>query len=590
MRDPLHLESQLSPPTSRIAAAVFEAIQDAIVWTDAAGRVAWLNRGFEQLVNRDRTQLIGLPLMDVLPLSQQGQVLLPATHPLHLALSHRCPGEATYDFQRGEHQLNLDITWNCTHDCATSSGDLLAVFVMRDVTQQRQVADQLLYDALHDALTGLPNRLLFRDRLAHAVQVVEQCNDRDFALLLLDLDRFQVINDSLGHHLGDQLLSLMAQRIKTCLKPEDTLAHIGGDEFAILLENIQSEQDAVAIAEQLLQALSQPCHVEGHEVFMTVSIGIVFSTAFYEQPDDLLRNADIAMYRAKNLGRARHQVFENSMHKRAVTLLQLENDLRRAIERQEFSLQYQPIIALGSERLTGFEALLRWHHPERGLVSPAEFIPLAEDAGLIIPIGHWVLREACRQMQAWLTRWQPATPADRPLTMSVNLSARQFAQADLIEQVDAILAATQLEGRHLKLEVTESVIMGNAEAAAVMLQKLKDRGIRIAVDDFGTGYSSLSYLYRLPIDTLKIDRSFINSVDKDGEKLELVRTIVSLAWNIGMDIVAEGIETPTQLAQLRSLRCEAGQGFLFSQPLDAEAAAGLMRDYLVRSQDAPLEG
>ena len=441
-----------------------------------------------------------------------------------------------------------------------------------DVTERKMTEKRLLHDALHDTLTGLPNRALFQDRLNHVVELAKRREDYLFAVIFLDLDRFKMINDSLGHLVGDQLLVAIAHRLKICLRTSDTIARLGGDEFAILLEDIQDTTDATEVADRVQRDLTLPFNLDGQEVFTTTSIGIAFSSTGYDRPEDLLRDADTAMYRAKAAGKARYEVFDKTMHTRAVALLQMENDLRRAIDRQEFQLHYQPIVCLGTGSVTGFEALLRWQHPDCGLISPLEFIPVAEETGLIIPIGTWVLREACRQMQIW----QQQSPRNPPLTISVNLSGKQFSQPDLIEQITDILQESGLAPQSLKLEITESALLEDPDTAASMLQQLQTLGIWLSVDDFGTGYSSLSYLHRLPINTLKIDRSFINSVDADVEKLELVRTIIVLAWNLGLDVVAEGIETSKQLSQLKALKCESGQGYLFSKPMDTEAATALI--------------
>lgn len=448
------------------------------------------------------------------------------------------------------------------------------ISVMREVTERKQAEEELRRNAFHDSLTGLPNRLLFMERLEQTVARSRQSADHQFAVLFLDLDRFKVINDSLGHLIGDRLLIAIARRLEACVSHEDTVSRLGGDEFTILLERIQNLEDAKKIAERVHRTLSTPFNLNGHEVFTSASIGITLSTTHYELPEDLLRGADIAMYRAKASGKACHEVFDTEMHTRVVKLLQLENDLRRAIERQEFLLYYQPIVALTTGKIVGFEALVRWQHPEQGIVSPAEFVPMAEETGLIIPIGQWVLREACRQMKAWHTLFshQP------PLSISVNLSSRQFSQPSLIGQICQTLNDTGLDARHLKLEITESVIMENTESAMDMLLQLKAMGIQLSVDDFGTGYSSLSYLYRFPMDLLKIDRSFISRVDVDGEKLELVRTIITLAWNLGMDVVAEGVETIKQLAQLKALKCEYAQGYLFSKPMGSADVEKLLRE------------
>lgn len=442
-----------------------------------------------------------------------------------------------------------------------------------DIAERKRAEEQLLHDALHDALTGLPNRVLFMDRLGHAIQLAKRRENYFFAVLFIDLDRFKVINDSLGHMVGDQLLIEIAQRLDQCLRSSDTFARLGGDEFVILLEDIQDNTQPTQIAERIQQMLKQPFNLQGQEVFVTASIGILFNDIGYERAEDLLRDADTAMYHAKGLGRARHQVFDPSMHEHAMALLHIENDMRRAIENHEFQLHYQPIISLRNEMINGFEALLRWQHPTRGLISPAEFIPIAEETGLIIPLGWWVLQEACRQMQAW----QVEFPADPPLTISVNISSRQFAQPNLVSEIQRILKETGLSAQSLKLEITESTVMENAEAATRMLQKLRDLGIHLSIDDFGTGYSSLGYLHRFPVDTLKIDRSFINSIENDLEKMEIIRTVTTLAWNLGMDIVAEGVETKKQLAHLKALKCENGQGYLFSKPLDRVAVEAFLK-------------
>lgn len=448
------------------------------------------------------------------------------------------------------------------------------VIVCRDITSRKRVEEQLLHDAFHDGLTGLPNRALFMERLGHAISLTKQREDYLLAVLFLDLDRFKVINDSLGHMIGDQLLIAISRRLETCLRSGDTIARLGGDEFAILLEDIKNDSYPKYIAERIQKELMRPFNLSGHEVFAGASIGIAMSTTGYDRPDDLLRDADTAMYHAKTQGTlaARHQVFDNAMHIRAVALLQLETDLRRAVERGEFQLHYQPIVSLKTGKINGFEALVRWQHPERELVSPAEFIPIAEETGLIIPIGWWVLREACRQMRAWHLQF----PLKTPLTISVNISAKQFSQPDLIQQIEQILQETGIDARSLKLEITESVLMENAKSVAAMLVQLQALGLRLSMDDFGTGYSSLSYLRRFPIDTLKIDRSFIRNVDVNVEEIKIMRTVVDLAWNLGMDVVAEGVETKTQMYQLQALKCDFGQGYLFSKPLDSLAAEALI--------------
>lgn len=440
-----------------------------------------------------------------------------------------------------------------------------------DVTAWKQAEEKLVHDALHDTLTGLPNRVLLIERLRHAIQSAQR-NHSLFAVLFIDLDRFKVINDSLGHMLGDQLLIAIAKRFSRCLRPSDTIARLGGDEFVILLEDIKDETAVTFVAERIHQELSLPFNLEAHEVFTAASIGIAYGSKVYARPEELLRDADTAMYRAKEQGRGRYEIFNPGMHTHAVALLQLETDLRRALERQELLLHYQPIVSLRTQQIVGFEALLRWQHPKRGMVSPAEFIPIAEETGLIIPIGRWVLQAACHQMQHWQQRFSV-----QHLTMSVNLSSKQFTPC-LISEVKQILAETGLKASCLKLEITESVLMENAEVAIGTLSRLRESGLHLAIDDFGTGYSSLSYLHQFPIDTLKIDRSFISKIDTDGEQLAIVRTIITLAWNLGMEVVAEGVETPKQLAQLKALHCDHAQGYFFFKPVDAASVAQILSD------------
>jgi diguanylate cyclase (GGDEF)-like protein/PAS domain S-box-containing protein len=446
------------------------------------------------------------------------------------------------------------------------------IFQIQDITDRKRAEQQLLHDAFHDALTGLPNRALFMDHAKMAIQRSRRDESRLFAALFLDLDRFKVINDSLGHMIGDQLLVGIARRLETCLRPGDTVARLGGDEFTILLEDLVETADAAEVAERVQEIVSQPFNIGGHEVFTTASIGIAPSSIGYDHAEDLLRDADTAMYRAKLLGKKRHVMFDKAMHERAMKLLQLEIDLRRAVDREEFFLQYQPIISLDTGEISGFEALIRWQHPERGFVAPNEFISVAEETGLIIPIGQWVLRVACQQMQEWRER----LPVGRPLTMSVNLSGRQFSQPDLTEQIATILRETGLPSSCLKLEITESMVMENIDTAIGMLTQLRALGVELAIDDFGTGYSSLSYLHRFPINTLKIDRSFVSRMLDNNENEEIVRTIVTLARSLEMNVVAEGVETTGQLEQLRSLECDFGQGYLFAKPLPTAEAFQLL--------------
>ncbi|MCP9495346.1 MAG: EAL domain-containing protein [Pyrinomonadaceae bacterium MAG19_C2-C3] len=457
----------------------------------------------------------------------------------------------------------------------------------RHIADQKRIGQELQesrehfrHAALHDTLTGLPNRALLKEELMLAIKRANENENSPFAVLFLDLDRFKIINDSLGHAAGDQLLVAIARRLMKCLRPRDTVARLGGDEFAILLQGAEAWSEAANVADRIGKDLMQPFNLSGHEIHTTSSIGIALSTTFYEHPEDILRDADAAMYRAKENGKARYEIFDQNMHKHALDLLQLENDLRRAVEREEFIVHYQPIVLLETKEISGFEALVRWQHPQRGMVSPAEFIPLAEETGLIKEIGSWVLKESCRQ----LSEWQRQSGVTRPLTLSVNLSGRQFAQPDLVEQVHRILQETGFDPCCLKLEITESVVMSNAENAIRMLTQLRALGIRLSIDDFGTGYSSLSYLHRFPVDTLKIDRSFVNLMGVGQENSEIIRTIKMLAGSLSMETVAEGVETLEQLAQLKALNCEYGQGYLFAKPMEARAAFALLAAQIAESK------
>jgi diguanylate cyclase (GGDEF)-like protein/PAS domain S-box-containing protein len=452
--------------------------------------------------------------------------------------------------------------WNVARFQDGRDDETYLILQLQDITERKQSEAQLRHDAFHDPLTGLPNRALFADHVKLTIARAKRTPTRRFAVLFCDLDRFKVINDSLGHVAGDQLLVEVARRLESCLRQGDTVARVGGDEFTILLDDLASDHEAVTVAERIQQEITAAIMLTGREVFTTMSVGLAVGTGAYSDPEDILRDADTAMYRAKSLGKARHVVFDHSMHASAVNLLQIETDLRKALEKEQFFLLYQPIVSLDNFKLCGFEALVRWHHPERGLVSPLDFIPIAEETGQIIQLGEWALEEACRQMH----EWQEKYPQASPFFMSVNLSAKQFNHTLLMAQVDNVLRKTGLNPRQLKLEITEGAVMENIDTATDMLRHLRDLGVQLAIDDFGTGYSSLSYLHRFPIDTLKIDRSFVTRMASNAENVEIVRTIIMLAQVLGMDVVAEGVETKDQLKVLRDLKCEYGQGYYFSRP------------------------
>ena len=473
------------------------------------------------------------------------------------ALSHRVPCEPT--------PYHLQLLKMAAHLASIA-------------TERSRTADRLQQQALYDALTSLPNRIFFMEKLTEKLQFVsgspEETNS--FAVLFLDVDHFKLVNDSLGHSVGDQLLMSIVRLIKRCVRDADTFARLGGDEFAILLDKVNEPAQAQMIADRIRAVLSFPLKLREHEVFTSVSIGIAYSLGNYVDPEEILRDADTAMYRAKALGRSRHAVFDTVMHTNALARLRLESDLRHAVEEliatnnSQFQIYYQPILSLETGKIVGFESLMRWFQPERGMVSPVEFIPVAEETGLILAIGHWMLQESCHQLQRWQEKLQ------RPdLMISVNVSGRQFLQADFIPQIEQVLASTQVSAACLKLEITESVLMETAASVTEQLEQLRDLGICLSLDDFGTGYSSLSYLHRFPINTLKIDRSFVKEFSTGQD--QIVQAIVTLAHSLKMDVVAEGIETSAQLHHLKQLGCEYGQGYLFSPPVSYDKAEQMLQ-------------
>lgn len=446
------------------------------------------------------------------------------------------------------------------------------ILQIQDITERKRAEEQVHHAAFHDALTGLPNRTLLSDRLSLALARAKRNKDYQFAVLFLDLDRFKLVNDSLGHTLGDQLLVELGRRLESCMRKGDTVARLGGDEFGMLLDGIKDPYDAIYIAERIQETLVEPFDLNGHEFLTTTSVGIAFSQTGYGGPEDILRDADIAMYRAKANGKARYEVFDVAMHAHAVETLTLERELRRAIERKEIGVHYQPIYLLADQRLVGFEALARWDSQALGPISPVQFIPLAEETGLVIPLGMRVLDEACRQMHEWHQEF----PWGPKLSVSVNLSGKQLQQPSLVDQIKNSLRKTKLDPECLHLEITESVIMEKSLEVTEMLSQLKSLGVKLSIDDFGTGYSSLSYLHRFPFDVLKIDRSFVSRMGVDKESTGIIETILILADKLGKRAIAEGIETPDQLAQLAAAGCDFGQGYLFSRPLAAEPARALL--------------
>jgi diguanylate cyclase (GGDEF)-like protein/PAS domain S-box-containing protein len=536
------------------------------------------------IVDQEGTILYESPshwrLLGIEPGEHLGRILPEIVHPDDRPLVEeslrqlvQAPGEALSIEYR---LLDHNGTWRVVESTAANLLEHPAVSGIvlnaHDITDHKRAEARLLHDALHDELTGLPNRVLFMDRLQHALDRLKREPDRLTAVLFLDLDRFKLVNDSLGHLVGDGLLVQISDLLSTALRPTDTIARIGGDEFAILLDGGRDVSDAVRVAERIHDRLAEPINLGGHEVFVTASIGIAVCTPEYKQPEDVLRDADTAMYRAKSSGRACHVIFNRVMHRHVMARLQLETDLRRAIERNQLRVYYQPFVSVETGAVVGFEALVRWLHPRRGLMPPDEFIPAAEETGLIVPIGRFVLRESCRQIR----ELQRKHPQAGPLKLSVNLSNKQFFQADLMDHIQEALSTSGLAPSCLGLEITEGVIIRQAETAGTRFGLLKGMGVQLYLDDFGKGYSSLNYLHRLPLDILKIDRSFISRLGEESGTDAIVQAIVTLAHQLGMKVVAEGIETPDHLEKVRALGCEYGQGFLFANALSADEAEKLL--------------
>jgi diguanylate cyclase (GGDEF)-like protein len=475
----------------------------------------------------------------------------------------------------------LAITKTISDQCAIAIHQArLYQQAQKELAERQRIEAKLRHDAFHDTLTGLPNRALFIDRLEHALQLAKRRSQThsseyncQFAVLFLDLDRFKVVNDSLGHSIGDQLLQKVAQQLQVSVRRCDTIARLGGDEFVILLEDLKCAAEAIEVATRIHHQLKLPIQLGDEEIFISTSVGIALNSDQYTSSEQIIRDADIAMYRAKRGGRGSYEVFDSSMHAVALTQLHLENDLQRALDRNEFRVYYQPILNLQSLEIESLEALIRWQHPEKGMIAPSEFIPVAEETGMITEIDLWVLEQAAHQMHLW----QQEFPQLSQLGLSVNLSGKHFSQGKLVSQIGQILHLSGIRASNLRIEITEGVLIDNAELAAQVLDELRGLMIHVCLDDFGTQYSSLSYLHRFPINCLKIDKLFIASLEEDHDKREIVKAIVSLALNLQMRVVAEGIESASQLAFLQSIDCQAGQGYYFSPPLNGSSASELLR-------------
>jgi diguanylate cyclase (GGDEF)-like protein/PAS domain S-box-containing protein len=443
---------------------------------------------------------------------------------------------------------------------------------MTDITRRKETDARLLHEAMHDALTGLPNRVLLVDRLALALRRFQRDPTKQFAVLFFDLDRFKHVNDSLGHAAGDELLAQVAGRILGSLRPGDTLARLGGDEFAIVLNDIDGATDAIYVVERVQEALKTEFEIDSHTLFTSASIGIAVSSAHYVTANEMLRDADIAMYRAKNAGQASYAVFDSYMHDQAMFQHRMETDLRRALERSEFEIHYQPIVTVESGRIQGFEALLRWHHPIRGLIMPDEFIGIVEDTSLVVPIAWWVIEQACRQIAIW----QRLFPVNPPLTMSINVPGKLFLTDDMAKRVAALLEECAVAASTIRLEITERVVMDHGDLVVAALTDLRQLGIELDIDDFGTGYSSLSYLQRFHYDTLKIDRSFVHAMSEAIDSSVIVEALIALGGTLGMKVVAEGVETEDQALRLREMNCPSAQGYWYARPMNQDA----VNDYL----------
>jgi ammonium transporter, Amt family len=538
---------------------LFNHSPQAIAFLDHKGRILDVNPGFESLFGYCRTDIVSKPIAAMIVPSEGSEEsrqffdqLLEGSHRRIETVRHTSEGDA----------VPVSITGYPVPADAGFSG----VFVIyEDISERKAYEDRLRHQAFHDGLTGIPNRVLLNERTERSLARAKRSPYR-FALLLMDLDRFKNVNDSLGHQAGDHILKTVSERLKACIREVDTAARLGGDEFAVLIEDYKETEEVTMIVQRIQDSIAAPIPVCGETVHISSSIGVVIETRPYEKVEDIFRDADLAMYHAKGKGKATYAFFETGMHQQALVSRKLESDLRLAVDNQEFELHYQPIIRVDTEELAGFEALIRWQHPRYGMISPDRFIPMAEETGLIIPIGQWVFKEAVRQLQEWRISGliQPS------ITMNINISARQFLQADLVESIKHVLTEQQVESSAIKLELTESLLMEHPAQAVRKIQQLKQLGLQFVIDDFGTGYSSLSYIHRFPVDALKIDRSFIKNLERGPENLEIIKTIHALASALGLTVVAEGVETDLQLRMLKDMTCNSAQGYRFSKPLARE--------------------
>jgi len=563
VEDALYLERER-------AVVTLNSIGDAVLCTDVSGKITYLNLVAETMTGWQREEAIGKPLAEVFRIID-GPTRKPARDPMEMAVEQDRTVGLTVNcvlVRRDGFESTIEDSAAPIHDRA---GLVIgAVIVFHDVSAARAMSLQMTHSAQYDVVTNLPNRLLLNDRITQAITLARR-QDRPIAIIFLDLDRFKYINDSLGHITGDKLLQSVSRRLLTSVRASDTVSRQGGDEFIILLSEITHSEHAATSAKKILFSLNSPHSIGGQELHIDGSIGISVYPEDGEDAETLIKNADTAMYHAKEIGRNNFQFFTVEMNMKAVERQSLEGSLRRALDREEFLLHYQPKVNLETGEITGVEALIRWQQPERGLVPPAQFVPIAEDCGLIIQIGRWVMREACRQMRAWQDAGLPVLP------LAVNVSAVEFRDKGFVQGVRAILSDTGLEARYLELELTEGVLMEHAESTASVLRQLKMMGVQLVVDDFGTGYSSLSYLQQFPIDILKIDQSFVHRITADPDDSPIVSAIIDMGKNLKQRVIAEGIETQEQLAFLQAQHCAEGQGYLFSRPVAAEQFARLLQ-------------
>jgi diguanylate cyclase (GGDEF)-like protein/PAS domain S-box-containing protein len=548
--------------------SVIQSASDAILLTNQEGKITLWNKAAEMIFGYQEEEIVGFPFTAIM-----GAKYAEKAHSagLRYTLENVMPFDGKIIESIGRRKDGSEFPLELSGSVWRTSDGVYYTGILRDITERRAAEKRLVHEATHDSLTGLPNRAHFTTILESVIAAAKSNENQKFAVLFLDLDRFKVINDGLGHVIGDKLLIAIAKRLEHCVRPGDIVSRFGGDEFTILLNNIKDCEAVTEVAERFQSKLAAPFMIDSFEVFTSASIGIILSDVSHDNPESFLRDADTAMYRAKEAGKARYEIFNRAMHVRNMNLLRMENDLRKSIERRDFRVYYQPIVNIETGAANEFEALIRWEHPEHGFISPTEFIPVAEETGLIIPIGEWVLEESVRQISLWGRKFP-----EKSLAVSVNLSAKQLMHPNLIKQVKEIMRSSALQPDCLKLEVTESMVMDNAEVALEVLSELCALGVRLSTDDFGTGYSSLSYLHRFPFERLKIDRSFVGKVDTDAKSEEIVRTIVTLAENLHLEVVAEGIETWSQFLKLREFGCYLGQGYLFSKPVTAPVAENIL--------------